>query len=364
MKNGRKQKIIFRFYLVLIFLPCLEIALRITGYKPFQQIPFSIESSPQFCILPDSHLGFALRPGTFEVKINEALSFRTTHGKDSLRITGFERPDTGLSRVFIMGCSYTYGMGVDDSLNFPFLIQKHFPRYRVRNFGVPGYGMVQSYLQLKRCIARGEMPDIVIINFADFHSDRISLTQQYRRDLHFGFERSNEMLKSFMIPARIPFLREDFPNGYVIETVEWSEVYRPLKWRENLAIVNLIQNFSDWNVSRKTDKMENTLQIFRMIRDVCQANDIRFWVTGLTKTEVTQEVLRRLGKINISTIDISVDLTDTTYNNLPFDAHPNAKAHSHFGNALIRLLEENDNFNNNININNNFNAHAEPNNSF
>ena len=83
--NLRKKNLFYLIYLLLVLLPCLEIALLILGYRPYRQVDFKIESTPENCLIAHPSLGFALHPGTFRVTINEGLIYRATHGADSLR---------------------------------------------------------------------------------------------------------------------------------------------------------------------------------------------------------------------------------------------------------------------------------------
>ncbi|MEL6255440.1 MAG: hypothetical protein AAFR87_25765, partial [Bacteroidota bacterium] len=169
MKKGEKKKVLYYIYLLLLLAPCLEIALRILQYEPYRQVNFLIKSSPSHCLIPHPYLGFALNPGSFEVQINQAKPYQVRHGSDSLRITHPSPLPDSLPEIFLLGCSYTYGMGVNDEDSFPYLLQEAFPTYRVKNFGVPGFGSVQSYLQLKAELKKGNRPKIVILNLVEFH---------------------------------------------------------------------------------------------------------------------------------------------------------------------------------------------------
>ena len=332
------SKLNYILYIVLLMLPCTELALRILGYQPYHQQVFHIEAKPENCIIAHSTLGFALHPGDFEVTINEGLKYKVRHGEDSLRLTshGVGEKDKQDS-IYFFGCSYTYGMGISDSLTFPFIIQKNRSNSYIRNFGVPGYGTVQTYLQLKQLVDAGEIPSRIIINYADFHDDRNALTPAYRRDLFMGFQGSHPSVKMAMNQANIPFVQEA-AGVCQLEFCKWAAIYESWKYRETFAFVNFLQDFSDYNNTQSIDKEKTSQYLFLEIKKICDFNNIQLLVTGITPSLNTKNRLSDLRKIGIETLDISVDLSLPKYTNAPFDDHPNARAHAFFAKKIIEYL--------------------------
>ena len=332
-----KHNILFTVYLILLFPPLFELAVRIIGYKPYQQISYSIESDPEFCLIPHPHLGFGLNPGTFQVKINQGLRFSVSQNLDSCRITSFA-PDSGNKpEILIMGCSYTYGFGVDDSLTYPFLLQKNLPDYHVKNLAVPGYGTIQSLLQLENAIEDGRVPETAIINYADFHDDRNVLSPAYRRSLYLGFLQSNPDLKQLMVEGKVPYVMKKGENYEVVEE-SWLSVYQPWEGSGTWATVNFFQVISENAAIIGMDKREASAEIFMRIRELCKKNGIRLIVAGLTDQARTHEMLENLAEEGIETLDMSLDLRDNDYNHLPYDSHPNEKAHAYFAKKVYEYL--------------------------
>lgn len=330
------SQVLYGLYIALLFLPCLEAALWMFGYRPYRQVEYSIESFPANCLIPHSSLGFALNPGAYQVTINKGLRYSVTHGEDSLRITT-NRPqsDTFSDSVYFLGCSFTYGMGVSDSLTFPFLVNQYLPNTFVKNLGVPGYGTVQACLQLQQLIEKAEKPGTVILNYADFHDARNSLTPAYRRDLYMGYQRSDSSVQSLMQESRIPYLSQE--DG-VVEFCKWGNLYQNWKYRETFACVNFIQDLRDQSQSRAIDAGANTIRIFSMIKTLCDEAHIRLVVTGITHSEQTKKMLEILGKAGIKTLDISVDLSAKEYTHAPYDDHPNALAHKMYAKKIADYL--------------------------
>lgn len=329
-----KKRLKYLGFLFLITPICFELALRFLGFSAYEQFPYTIESSPRFCIEKSAKLGFSLGEGTFEVTINKGLIYKATH-QDGKRITRSHSLKYSLDQVFLMGCSYTYGMGVNDSASFPFLVQSRLTKQNIQNFGVPGYGTVQSYLQLKNEIASGTIPKVVIVNFCDFHHERNSLTPRYRLSLEMGFQRSNPAVRKQISTSKFPYIEIK-----TIKYAPYSDIYTVWAGRETFASINYFQTRNDDRATANIDLEKNSLLIFGKLKELCNKNGIHLIVTGLTQTKQTNQFLTLLRKMGIDTRDISIDLNAKKYNSLPFDSHPNALAHAHFAEKIVQILEE------------------------
>ena len=104
--SKKTGSVVYYLYIVLLILPCTELALRILGYQPFHQVAFHIEASPENCMIPHSDLGFALHPGNFDVMLNKGLHYNVRHGSDSLRVTSYDSKIEN-SQDFIYFVNYT-----------------------------------------------------------------------------------------------------------------------------------------------------------------------------------------------------------------------------------------------------------------
>ncbi|MFK7787023.1 MAG: hypothetical protein AB8B56_18020, partial [Crocinitomicaceae bacterium] len=100
------------------------------------------------------------------------------------------------------------------------------------------------------------------------------------------------------------------------------------------------QSNSDKRLSEKINLEKNSLALFSKLQSLCDKPHIELIVTGLTKTKATRRFLRSLDKKGIRTKDISLNLNNKKYNQLPYDSHPNKKAHAYFAQALIPIIDE------------------------
>lgn len=287
------------------------------------------------CLKASNDLGFSLGEGTFKVSVNGAPEYTATH-VDGRRITRNYGQKLQWTNIFIMGCSFTYGMGVEDSVSFPYQIQETFGVLAdIQNFGVPGFGNVQSYLQLKREVKNGNKPGLVIVNFCDFHHERNSLTPTFRNSLVLGYQRSNMEVSKELAKSTFPFMQ----NGK-LTNVKFKDMYSNCFGRETFATVHYFQSIQDKRNSEKLNLEKNSLALFKRMKSFCDENEIKLIVTGLTKNKATRNFLSSLDKSGIQTVDISLDLKNKKYNQLPYDSHPNEKAHAHFAQALFPVIAE------------------------
>ena len=334
-----KKRVSYVIYCILVVIPLLEGLLWMTGYRPYRYEQFSIVSLPMQNIVADSVYGLALNPGSFEITINDGLTYRATHNGRFLRRL---IADTGKSdkRLAVFGCSYTYGMGVNDDEAFPARLQSINNELVISSYAVPGYGTVQGFLQLQQLVAKGEKPDIALFNFADFHIDRNSMTPAYRLHLNVGYQQAMRNEEIAMTASRFPFVRM-VNDTLIYQSEKWADLYRNWQGRETFALVNLLQTISDRYMTASINAVKNTESLFVDIRKFCDKHQIRLLVAGITRSETTSLMLRSLSKHQIESVDISLPLKQKTYNNLPFDSHPNRKAHRILAEKMNHYLTSN-----------------------
>jgi hypothetical protein len=124
----------------------------------------------------DPVVGYVSVPGVHNIVLVRGLarlSFRATIGSDGYRITGRDPERAGAPELWIFGCSFTWGLGLNDEQTFPWLVQSAMPAVRVRNLGQNGFGNVQALLQLRHAAERGErLPRLAVVVYNDFDRER------------------------------------------------------------------------------------------------------------------------------------------------------------------------------------------------
>ena len=326
----------YGLFLMIMVPVCFEAALWILQYRPYQQQAYSIQANPEDAVVGHPRLGFGLSPGSFQVTINQGLKYEVTHNPDSQRITS-NLPLDSLPEIWLFGCSYTYGMGVDDDETFAWKLQEKYPEQQVINFGVPGYGTVQSLLQLIIAWKNRGTPAVVVLNFADFHGERNVLSPRYRKALSVGYRQAGHQHDSLMGQSQIP--HADLQEGHLsIMWENWDELYQDWWGRDLFCSVNFWQTFAD-NIHLFDLRPDSvTCQLIFEMNRLCQTKEVPFLVTGLTSTQATNTILLKLREQNINAVDISLDLNLPEYTHYPYDTHPNASAHAKFSERLHTRL--------------------------
>lgn len=303
----------------------VEGVLRLLGERPRPSgaagpPAFTIDADTQL-ILPDDAAGYRYGPGTFVVAYASGDMFRLRHGADGLRVTG---PSTAVDdarpQLWILGCSFTHGWAVDDDQTYPWLVQAALPALRVRNFGVGGYGTLQSWLRFEAMLAAGEKPAAVVVAYASFHDGRNTWTREWSRSLG---------------PQRLP---RAVLAGSGFCVVRGVPHYRPLPLVHRSALMNRFEAALDRveDHAIRHSRAVN-LAILQAFADRCRAEGIDFLVAGIQDDHPTRRTLADCRRRGIDTVDIAVDLTREEYRNA-YDPHPSPAAHAAYAARLIPAL--------------------------
>lgn len=332
-----RVSVFFVFLIMGLFLG--EGLLRMLGFLPHEVKVPAIASYPEACLSPHPQLGLALRPGKFQITINDALTYECHHLSDSTRATRktrSPRTDEG-KKVFFFGCSLTYGMGLPDSLTFPFLIQKQFPQWKIDNFAVPAYGTLQSYLQLKQQLRSGNRPDLVILNYTSFHDGRnkLSIAQQKYWSETFLSDSSSVNYSDL---ARFPYIPKVPQERLKIEYLSVKAMKTRWNWSHYSSLIKMLEIVFDNILDGFEDKQAISQKIILEFLATCRENKIPLIITGIANDPGTQKMLAFCQQQQIPNLGFDHDLLDKKYNLYPHDSHPNAQAHQLFAQKLLHFL--------------------------
>lgn len=315
---------------VILVIVLLEISLRILGYQALK-IPYNyLISNPENCIVLDSLMGIKLNPGTFQVTINQQLEYTVNQTLKNERVT-YKNDSISLNQLFIYGCSYTYGMGVNDNETYPFLLDKNLGNYKIHNKAVPGYGTIHSYLQLQQDIENNNIPKTAILAYYDFHDERNILSKTYQNKLFLGLKsRVKNRAKSINVEnSNQPFFN---PKTDQIESLNIKEDYRPFPFVEYSALFNLLNNEINFYQSDKELAKKVSLRLITKMSKLCLDNDIIFYVALMENNNtITLDFCKQN---NIKTIDCHINLEQDDYRNRPHDMHPSPIAHQKYAQLL------------------------------
>lgn len=181
---------------------------------PTPVIPDHGESMWRF----DDRLGFSHVPCTkgFHRAYNWQLQER--HIQYSIDEHGWRvtpDPANPRGRVVVVGCSFTFGDGVQDDEAFPYVLGKEYcPRYKVCNRASMAYGTGQAYLMVQEELAADPLPKLILYGYLSGHVERNYLDKHWlemltasetiekkkRSNPHFEIEGGHPVFKGVVGP--------------------------------------------------------------------------------------------------------------------------------------------------------------------
>ncbi|MCP5348437.1 MAG: SGNH/GDSL hydrolase family protein [Gammaproteobacteria bacterium] len=307
-----------------------ELVLRILGFSPWNAAPDPISVIPGGSVFQlDPVTGFRHKPGKFQVQIGE-LTFEMTHNERSLRITS--TADTVVEpegpELWFLGGSFTHGWAVNDNETFPWLLQSRYPKLRIVNYGVGGYGTLLSLLQLERELESGNLPDAVIVFYVFFHDQRNVFSRERRKTItglnHLG-------------PLAQP--KVSFNESGQIEQIDSNTVeYEGLPGIEFSAVLNLLDDAYNSLERMLLRERDVTAALFERMAALAKRYGFELFVAGLSPDKATVEMLQRVELLGISTIDMAMPFWEPEFNNMPWDSHPNTAGQEIYAQKLEREL--------------------------
>ena len=328
MKKGVYITIIF--LLSLIF---LEIILRFLGFSPITFVQ-KISCKPEICYTTNS-LGISLKPGKYKVKINDCIDYKVTHTNDGRRITS-NKIIAAKKKIYIFGCSFAYGVGVNDQETFPFLLQNLFLQFEVYNYAIPGSGTLQSFLYLKKTLESGQRPKIVVISYATFHEERNLLTRSFESKLYEGVHfHEGFKLSKFYYPCCV--IKN---NKMTIESIDIIKDFKPIPFVKYSAIATFVDQ--TWNKLDylKTDRFLVSKMLFKDFQNLANQYHFKLIIADVSYNEKSKDIEVFCSKNNLNYVNISPDYSKGNYTLAPCDYHPNQSAHLIYSRKLYEYINK------------------------
>lgn len=301
---------------------------RVAGVRPWYPGPDDTVVEPGGRLYtPHATLGYAMLPGAFTVRYADGFTFRITHGPDGLRLT---RPlgssgHGAAGAAWIFGCSFTHGWALDDGYTYPWLLQRQFPGADVVNFGVDGYGTLQSLIQFREALRRGR-PRVAVLAYARFHDARNTFLRSRRKEVA-PYNRLGPLAQP---RARLA------PDGRL--QVAMAEVaYREFPLMRRSALAHLAE--LAWNRAEAlaVHSAAVTRAIIAEMAQEARANGVHFAVAFIHEKPFMQDFLGGLG---VTAIDMAVDLAVPGNTSAPHDLHPSAQANREYAARLAPFLRD------------------------
>ena len=336
----KKNSILF-LTSILFSLLIAEIGLRLSPYK-FKRSEFShfaiMQITPNFLFIYDKDLGWKLgNAGVYKVGVKSFPYYKITVDSLGNRTTGYNSK-YAKPQIHLYGCSFTFGQSVNDTLSYPFQLQKKMPAFEIRNKGINGYSLLQMFLALKKDVEKGQVPKVAVFNYANFHNERSPLGKNWIRGRNFNlkFQEKNKYRQNNF---NYPFAIID-KNGNLCVKYMSNEHWPQDFWlRDKLYLMDLLNSVFDkiWDKANESYLEEISFRLTSEIKKYCLKHCIKLIFTGMDKKS---EVF--LGKIAINGIDtlfFNVNIKDPNMNCQPTDSnHPSPKAHKIYAQKLFDFL--------------------------
>lgn len=280
----------------------------------------------------DSLLGYKLKSGNYQINFPETkYTWTATHSPKGQRIThpqSLSNNYENRKEIWILGCSITYGWSINDNETYPWLLQQKLPNYKIDNFGVNGYGTVQSFIQLRQAVNSGTIPEYVILAYSPIHEARNVLTRSWTKALSSlgGFE-----------DISLPFAQFD-TNGNNYYGME-KKIYKPFPFQKYSAVIYSFEKIYNYIDVGLYQKYEVTRAVIKDIFNFCNDRGIVLIVANIYSDDNSIKTSEFCKTNHIPYVDISVDASIEGNQNLPYDVHPSPKANIHYAETLLTFLQ-------------------------
>jgi hypothetical protein len=271
----------------------------------------------------DSVTGYACIPGEHRISLVKGLArvdFDATIGPDGYRITTRSPLRDRRPQIWISGCSFTWGLGVNDDETYPWLVQKALPDLRVRNLGGNGFGNVQALVQLREAVRlKAELPRIMVVVYNDFDLPRNVAAPSY-------LSMMNGSASAFG-HGNIATVRASLDAGGGL-SVGFEPLFRPIG-----------TDAVDPSRAYETAVAEKILD---GIYEICMQNAITP-VFAIQSRPAGDPILKYAAGTNWVTADLWIDLDEragTRYRLMPVDPHPNKLAHQAYAANLLGAIRK------------------------
>jgi hypothetical protein len=255
---------------------------------------------------------------------HNGIAYQQSILADDSRYTGENNSN---KTIEIYGCSYCYGIGLNDSQTLGFKLQSKVEEFKVKNYCIISAGIPVILDNFARRI--NDSTQLVIINYCNFHQEREAASRWFSKIIARSNTENvyNALREKMLVP--------------VIDNNEI--VYYPLKKSEFIlekhsALVNLVDDFFIWK-KRYKDKSEEIGQVLLNMQKIAEANGIQFVVNNGDGHQYTKKHLEHFKKIGVNVLDLNIDIGSPEYN-LIKDSHPNEKANTEMAEGIEEYIRE------------------------
>ena len=325
--------------------PAYFVYLRVQAWAPNLDRTTQVEPDVQL-YRPNSELGYVATPGKYRLTeivkgVLGQLSYDVTILEDHSRATSPEKEEQQKKdkpQIWIFGCSFTWGQGLNDWETYPYKIQSKFPNYNVKNFGDNGYGTTHSLVHLRELLNEGNRPAAIVIGHITWHDQRNIGDPNYLQALYWfsAFSKKGMFgtlfeLANYKIHVAV--------NGQE-EAAKLAEFKFPVAFlNESTGEISVkAQPMLPESLPASGDPTKTTAAILRDIGKLSAKVGVkpvllRLWNDGADPLE---KVYAELG---FEFQDALIEYNQNQWNNNPWNNHPNNSANDVYADKLGQVLK-------------------------
>ena len=322
-----KKNVIKNFALIVssifISLIIIELLLRAFGFQAWEYRERNLKEASTNKYHPI--LGWKPKEGVYDfapyTKNGNYTKF--TILKDGNRYSGKSTTNTKGDIIFLGG-SYTQGWAVNDEETFSYLFQKKLSNFRVKNYGVTGYGSFQSLLMLEEIFKKNKNVKLVIYCYIWHHEAR-----------NYGNATWIQVLNKIkpLYHVALPYARLDKNNNLIRHK---PVKYFKLPLREYSVLITKIEKkiMRARLFSLNIDETKITQKIVHEMKLLAEKNGSKFILVNLYLPSESMKISGKnylisynkfTKKNNINFINCGYELTKEYQ--VEGDGHPNNKGH-------------------------------------
>jgi len=208
--------------------------------------------------------------------------------------------------IWIFGCSFAWGEGVDDDETFPWLIAEQLPAFSVVNFAGPGYGTTHALIRLREALEEENRAVIAVLAHGSFHGERNVLSPQWRWIMNLSLSAEGV----WGPPIAYPAARLSTDGKLVLEEQFLGGIWSGLVGKS--AFLNTIRLWlvlkSPAMARSRSEAPIVSRALLKEFAEQCSRHGVTCLIAGLIQDEVTREDLAFCERIGVPALDISVTL--------------------------------------------------------
>jgi hypothetical protein len=253
----------------------------------------------------DSTLGWVHKPNSTG-KHYVPYGFKAKYHIDAEgnRVT---KGDYSLPKILFLGCSYTFGHGVQDDEVYVSLLAEKFPQYKVINGAAMAYGPTQALLKTERELTNRNDIRLVVYPFIGHHIKRSYLRKEWLDMLGWGRKNPHFEIKDGKL--------------------------------ERLGLADPVKDGVTDETALAEKEKSLTAALIAAMWQTCEARNVPFVVVHLPddqEVDFKNEILTAVDSSHF--VDLR-GIIDFKANQIPMDGHPNPAAHQAIAISLVPVIE-------------------------